>query len=306
MKKVTKFLIGAGIGYLVGKFIKNHLKIEINIDVKNPDKPIEDEKTKELYDEALEKMVENGDKICDLIMDNDGEGHKYEWGVDYPKDHVYYDNKYNIRSILLDDDGCPYAFDFAYADDAQKAYNEFKNLYKGHDGVTLHISHIFRVLGLIFDDYEKFKNRFIIWNEETFEADNRCIPKDNGRFLSFEGFEKPKPKEHPIENVSFKIIEGTPLRPERIEFDKKKYIEYEYNKRLGDIAYSISKWSGYTNADIYKALYCDDFPKEVNELSRIYDMYIEYPSDDVNKVRITIEYDAKIIPNKDSQNNQSV
>ena len=182
MKKVTKFVIGAGIGYLVGKFIKDHLKIEINIDVKEPNEPVEDEKTKELYDEALEQVVSHEDK------DEDEEANNIRL------DHVYYDNKYSICSILLDDDGCPYAFEFAYANDAQKAYNEFKNLYKGKDRDLMYLPVIFRILGLIIDDYKKFKNRFIIWNEKTFEADNRCIPKDGGRFLSFGTFEKPKPK----------------------------------------------------------------------------------------------------------------
>lgn len=167
MKKVTKFLIGAGIGYLVGKFIKDHLKIEINIDVKEPNELVEDEKTKELYDKALEQFVDCEDEEAS--------------GVCF--DHVYYDNKYNICSIFLDYDKHPYAFEFAYADDAQKAYNEFKNLYKGKDKDLVYLSDIFHILGLIIDDYEKIKNHFIFWDEEEFEYDNKCIP--GGRFLSF-------------------------------------------------------------------------------------------------------------------------
>lgn len=165
MKKVTKFLIGAGIGYLVGKFIKDHLKIEINIDVKEPNKPIEDEKTKELYDEALEQFVDHEDEEANNIR----------------LDHVYYDNKYNICSVLLDDDGCPYAFEFAYADDAQKAYDEFKNLYAGEDVDIVRLSDIFHVLGLIIDDYEEFKKRFIFWDDKEFE--DAYVP--GWRFLSF-------------------------------------------------------------------------------------------------------------------------
>lgn len=172
MKKVTKFLIGAGIGYFISKFIKDHLKIEINIDVKEPNEPVEDEKTKELYDEALEQVIsheddeENGEESIDICWDR-----------------VYYDNKYNICTIFLNRNRCPYAFEFAYADDAQKAYDEFKNLYKGKDKDRIYLFVIFRILGLIIDDYEEFKNHYIFWDEEIFEADNRCIP--DGRFLSF-------------------------------------------------------------------------------------------------------------------------
>lgn len=172
MKKVTKFLIGAGIGYLVGKFIKDHLKIEINIDVKEPDKPIEDEKTKELYDEALEQFVSHEDED--------------EEANNICLDHVYYDNKYNICSILLDDDGCPYAFEFAYADDVQKAYNEFKNLYAERNVGIVRLSDIFHVLGLIIDDYEEFKKCFVFWDDKKFE--DAHVP--GWRFFSFGEMQK--------------------------------------------------------------------------------------------------------------------
>lgn len=183
MKKFTKILIALGAAG-IAKYIYNHVDIVTNKELeerikKEAEVIIKEEKIKkhaEVMGEILKPRdisIEEQVKQTWENLDEKGTGH-------YPMgscDHVYYDNPYNISKIYLDKNGCPQVFEFENKEDRDKVLFTIKG-YFILDGF-LSLENIFKIFGLIIDDYDKFRLSWIRWDPEDFVKNNseNAIPK---------------------------------------------------------------------------------------------------------------------------------
>lgn len=157
MKKFTKIaLIAAGI-IGVGKYLKDHVKVEVVQNGKIPEK--EQYKNKANFYKRLYEIERDKNKEKESFkMNGSSFGHC---------DHIYYDNPYNICQIFTDNDGCPMTFKFENKTDQKRALNTFLLdciSFDGDDiGFKWSLDMIFSRLGLIIDDYEDFKDYYTAW-----------------------------------------------------------------------------------------------------------------------------------------------
>ena len=146
MKKFTKILIAAGI-IGAAKYVYDHYEIGFK-------KEVEEENRDVVKPSVDQNVVHNiHTSTCD---------------------HVYYDNRYNICKIYLDENGCPYILEFENADDCDHAFldicYECISPFDGKDcGANLTLEHIFSLFGLVIDDYKEFKDRSVYWTAENFK-----------------------------------------------------------------------------------------------------------------------------------------
>ena len=171
MKTFTKIILAASIIGVIGKFINDHVVIS----VKN--KGLEEKKLnpkiKILYDEELDKMTDFDDPT--------------------EPDHIYYDNKYNVRKIYKDENGCPWYFEFIHPIDAECAmFKIADDLLDTPDGkgARFSLKNIFDFWGLVIDDYAEFANWFVCWDREEFL--NANYENADPKIVSFGEFESPK------------------------------------------------------------------------------------------------------------------
>lgn len=176
MKKFTKILIALGAAG-IAKYIYDHVDIVTNEELEEKIKKeaeviAKEEKIKkhaEVMGEILKPRdisIEEQVKQTWENLDEKGTGH-------YPMDscdHVYYDNPYNISKIYLDKNGCPQVFEFENKEDRDKVLFTIKG-YFILDGF-LSLENIFKIFGLIIDDYDKFRLSWIRWDPEDFVKNN--------------------------------------------------------------------------------------------------------------------------------------
>lgn len=153
MKKFTKIaLIAAGI-IGVGKYLKDHVKVEVVQNGKNPEK------------EQYKNKANFYKRLYEIEHDKNKEKESFSHC-----DHIYYDNPYNICQIIFTDIGSKHitlSFKFKNKMDQKRALNIFLLDCIGSDGDDVgfkwSLDMIFSRLGLIIDDYEDFKDYYTAW-----------------------------------------------------------------------------------------------------------------------------------------------
>lgn len=193
MKKFTKILIALGAAG-IAKYIYDHIDIVTNeeleerikkeAEVLRKEEEIDQNEIKYVYDKKFTDNI--GKYVAKHIGENKIPVEMTQDLNNFVCDHVYYDNPYNISKIYLDKNGCPQVFEFENKEDMDKALFAIKG-YFILDGF-LSLENIFKIFGLIIDDYDKFRLSLVRLDPEDFVRINseNAIPKT----INFGKFEK--------------------------------------------------------------------------------------------------------------------
>lgn len=162
MKKFTKIALVA-VGIIgVGKYLKDHVKVEVVQNEKIPEK--EQYKNKANFYKRLYEIERDKNKEKESFKMNDSSFSHC--------DHIYYDNPYNICQIFTDNDGCPMIFKFASKEDRDEAIEKIKSFCYNSDGADVGynfpLTKIFEIFGLIIDDYQDFYAFHTAWTAKGF------------------------------------------------------------------------------------------------------------------------------------------